>query len=107
MPALVAMFQEMYDESGDAEAYGLARLFCKYKSVACLYMFCDVLHTLAKLQGSLQSQDLNLASVPGMAEGTIARLKELKEMPNTSTWFKDHASVFRPKTTWRAQYFDY
>ena len=94
LPALVATFQKMYDESGDAEAYGLARLFCKYKSVACLYMLCDVLHTLAKLQGSLQSQGLNLASVPGMVEGTIARLKELKEMPNTSTWFKDHASVF-------------
>ena len=94
MPALVAMFQEMYDESGDTMAYGLARLVCKYKSVAYLYMFCDVLHTLAKLQGSLQSQGLNLTSVPGMVEGTIARLKELKEMPNTSTWFKDHASVF-------------
>ena len=26
LPALVATFQEMYDESGDAEAYGLARL---------------------------------------------------------------------------------
>ena len=60
LPALVATFQEMYDESGDAEAYGLARLFCKYKSVACLDMLCDVLHTLAKLQGSLQSQSLNL-----------------------------------------------
>ena len=94
LPALVATFQEMYDESGDAEAYGLARLFCKYKSVACLYMLCDVLHTLAKLQGSLQSQSLNLACVPGLVEGAIARLKELKEMPNTSTWFKDHVSVF-------------
>jgi hypothetical protein len=94
LPALVATFQEMYDESGDAEAYGLGRLFCKYKSVACLYMLCDVLHTLAKLQGSLQSKGLNLACVPGMVESSIARLKELKEMPNTSTWFKDHVSVF-------------
>ena len=77
----------MYDENSDAEAYGLARLFCKYTSVACLYILCDVLHTLAKLQGSLQSQSLNLACVPGMVESTIARFKELKEMPNTSTWF--------------------
>ena len=59
-------------------------------------MLCDVLYTLAKLQklqGSLQSQGLNLARVPGMVESTIARL-ELKEMCNTSTWFKDHVSVF-------------
>ena len=55
LPALVATFQVVYDESDDAEAYGLARLFCKYESVACLYMLCDVLCTLAKLQGSLQS----------------------------------------------------
>ena len=26
--------------------------------------------------------------------GAIARLKELKEKPDTSTWFKDHISVF-------------
>ena len=94
LPALVATFQEIYDEKGNAEAYGLMRLFCKYKSVACLYMLCDILHTLAKLQGSLQSQSLNLACVPGMVEGAIARLKELKEKPDTSTWFKDHISVF-------------
>ena len=92
--SLPATFQEMYDESGDAEVYGLIRLFCKYKSVACLYMLCDVLHTLAKLQGSLQSQSLNLACVPGIVEGAIARLKEMKESLTLVHGLRSHFSVF-------------
>lgn len=94
LPSLVVTFQQIYNENGDAEAYGLARLLCTYKFVSCLYMLCDVLHTLAKLQGSLQAKNLNLASVPVMVESTTARLRELKDKPTTSTWFKDHATVF-------------
>ena len=95
LPALIRTFDEIYEENGDAEAYGLAKLLRKYKFVACLYMLCDVLHTLAKLQGSLQAKQLNLATVPVMVENTISRLKELKEDPKTSTWFKDHTDVFK------------
>ena len=39
-------------------------LMCTYKFVACLYMLYDVVHTVAKLQGSLQSKVLDLATVP-------------------------------------------
>ena len=94
LPSLVVTFQEIYNENGDAEAYGLARLLCKYKFVSCLYMLCDVLHILAGLQGSLQAKKFNLGLVPGMVESTIARLQEIKDKPTTSTWFKDHTTVF-------------
>ena len=94
MPSLVVTFQEIYNENGDAEAYGLARLLCKYKFVSCLFMLCDVLHILAGLQGSLQAKNLNMGLVPGMVESTIARLQEIKDTPTTSTWFKDHTTVF-------------
>ena len=57
-------------------------------------MLCDILHTVAKLHGSLQSKELNLATVPVMVSGTIKRFQELKEHPATSTWFKDHLKVF-------------
>ena len=56
LPALVRTFEEIYEESRDAEAYGLSKLLCTYKFVACLYMLCDVLHTVAKLQASLQTK---------------------------------------------------
>ena len=85
LPALVTTFEKIYENSGDAEAYGLSKLLCTYKFVASLYMLCDILHAVAKLHGSLQSKELNLATVPVMVSGTIKRLQELKEHPATST----------------------
>lgn len=99
MPALVATFEEIYEESGDAEAFGISKILCTYKFVASLYMLCDVLHTVAKLQGSLQSKELDLAIVPVMVDSTVARLVELKESPLSSTWFKDHTAVFTDESS--------
>ena len=91
LPALVNTFEEIYNDSGDAEAHGIATLLTKYKTVACIYMLSDVLHTVAKLQGSLQSESIDLARV----ESTTKRLKEIKEDVSSSTsWFKDHLMVF-------------
>ena len=41
LPALVSTFNNIYEESGDAEAFGVTQLLCTYKFVACLYMLCD------------------------------------------------------------------
>ena len=94
LPSLVSTFEEIYEETGDAEAHGIASLLTKYNTVACIYMLSDVLHTVAKLQGSLQGKEVDLASVPLMVESTTQRLKELKENTDSSTWFKDHYAVF-------------
>ena len=32
--------------------------------------------------------------VPAMVQTTVGRLKELKDYPSNSTWFKDHLKVF-------------
>ena len=98
LPALVNTFEEIYNDTGDAEAHGIATLLTKYNTVACIYMLSDVLHTVAKLQGSLQGKDIDLASVPVKLESTTKRLKELKESPKSSTWFKDHCLVFSDPT---------
>ena len=37
--ALVNTFEEIYEETGDAEAHGIASLLTKYNTVACIYMF--------------------------------------------------------------------
>ena len=47
------------------------------------------------LQAGLQSKRIDLATVPVMAESTVSRLRELKESPSSSTWFKGHLGVFR------------
>ena len=94
LPALVTTFEEIYNDTGDAQAHGIATPLVKYNTVASIYMISDVLHTVAKLQGSLQSKDIDLASVLVMVESTTHRLKELKDDPNSSTWFKDHCAVY-------------
>ena len=91
---MVSTFEEIYDEAGVAEAHGIAILLTKYKTVACIYMLCDVLHNVAALHASLQAKDIDLASLPAMVESTTKRLMELKENVNTCTWFKNHSSVF-------------
>ena len=98
LPALVNTFEEIYNDTGDAEAHGIATLLTKYNTVACIYMLSDVLHTVAKLQGSLQGKDIDLASVPVMVDCTTKRLKELKESLKSSAWFKDHCLVFSDPT---------
>ena len=85
LPTLVTTFEEIYNEMGDAEAHRIATLLTKYNTVAYIYMLSDVLHTVSKLQGSLQGKEVDLA----MVESTLDRLKELKEDTNTTTWFKD------------------
>lgn len=69
-------------------------LLPKYKTVSCIYMLSDVLHTVAKLQGSMQGKEIDLAGVPAMVDCTIKRLMEMKENVDTTTWFKDHSLVF-------------
>ena len=93
LPALVSTFEEIYAETGDAESHGIATLLMKYKTVACIYMLSDVLHIVAKLQGSLQAKDIDLASVPSMVGSTTKRLLELKDV-TSSTWFQEHSLVF-------------
>ena len=94
LPALMNTFEEIYNDTGDAEAHWIATLLTRYNTVACIYILSDVLHTVAKLQGSLQGKEIDLASVPGMVESTIKQLKQLKENSKSSTWFKDHCFVF-------------
>ena len=58
-------------------------------------MLSDVLQIVAKLQGGKEVDSVpDKASVPGMIESTLDRLKELKKDTNTTTWFKDHSDVF-------------
>ncbi len=69
-------------------------MLLRYCEANVQYMLCDVLHNIAKLQGSLQAKELDLATAPVLVKGTLARLTELKEHPGSSTWFKDHTVVF-------------
>ena len=94
LPALVTIFEEIYNGTGSAKAHGIATLLTKYNTVACISMLSDTLYTVAKLQGSLQGKEVDLASVPGMVEKHTGSPKGTQEDTNTTTWFKDHIAVF-------------
>ena len=60
LPALVSTLEEIYDETGDAEAHGIATLLTEYKTVACIYMLSDVLHTLPNFKDVCRARRLTL-----------------------------------------------
>ena len=91
-PSAVNFSSNFRAESCDTETYDLSVLFCTYTFVACLYILCDVLRTV-KLQSTLQTKDLDLSIVPVMVQTVVGRLKELKNYPSNSSWFKDHLKV--------------
>lgn len=74
---MVSTFEAIYDETGDAEAHGIATQLAKYRTVACYQMY--YIPYVAKLQGSMQGKEIDLATVPAMVDSTTKRLKELKE----------------------------
>ncbi|KAI6651120.1 hypothetical protein LOD99_5471 [Oopsacas minuta] len=50
-------------------------------------MLSNVPHIIAKLQGSLQAKDIDLASVSSMVVSTTKRLLELKEDGRNTSWY--------------------
>ena len=49
LPALIITLHKLYDDSGDAEAYGLALALSSYSGVANINLLSVVLDLLAKL----------------------------------------------------------
>ena len=49
LPALIITVHKLYDDSGDAEAYGLALTLSSYSGVAPINLLSVVLDLLAKL----------------------------------------------------------
>ena len=72
-------FEDIYKDKYDAEAHGIATLLTKYRTVACINKLSDVIHTVNKLQGSLQGKEIDLVIVPEMVESTAKRLGKLKK----------------------------
>ena len=49
LPAPIITLNKLYEESGDAEAYGLALVLSSYSGVATIVLLSTVLDLLAKL----------------------------------------------------------
>ena len=79
LPALIITLHKLYDDSGDAEAYGLALALSSYSGVATINLLSVVLDLLAKLNCFMQRKATDLSKLPIILKSIVSELKHLKD----------------------------
>ena len=79
LPALICTLNHFYNDSGDAEAYGIAVALSSYSGVATIVFLSIVLDLLAKLNCSLQKKDTEFSRLPVILESILSELKHMKD----------------------------
>ena len=79
LPALIITLQSIYDECGDAEAYGLALALRSYSGVATIVLLSAVLELLAQLNCFMQRKTTDFSRLPIVLDGILVELKHLKD----------------------------
>ena len=77
----------IYEESGDAEAHGLALLLKKLETVAAIYMLSEVLGSIARLCKGLRTKGLDLVHVPIAVSATLQELHVIQASPTDAVWY--------------------
>ena len=79
LPALIITLQQLYETSGDAEAYGIGALLATYTGVASIVFLSEVLDILARMNVSMQRKLLDLSRLPVLLKITTDQLEHLKD----------------------------
>ena len=79
LPALIVTLQQLYESSGDAEAYGLVSILRSITGVACIYLLSEVLSLLARLNLFMQRKTSDFSKLPMMLSSIVHQLMSLKE----------------------------
>ena len=79
LPALIVTLQQLYETSGDAEAYGIGALLVTYTGVASIVFLSEVLDILARINVSMQRKLLDLSRLPVLLKITTDQLEHLKD----------------------------
>ncbi len=79
LPALIITLHELYNESGDAEAYGLAAVIGSYSGVATIVLLSVVLDLLAKLNCFMQRKATDFSKLPIVLQSITEEIKHLKD----------------------------
>ena len=78
LPALIITLHNLYECSGDAEAYGLAIVLSSFTGVATIFLLRSVLDLLAKLNCYVQRKSADFSKLPIILESIVSEIKELK-----------------------------
>ena len=83
LPALITL-QQLYQSSGNAEAYGLSTLLATYTAVASVVFLSKVLDILARMNVTMQRKNADFSKLPVLLKVTTDQLEHLKE--ENSEW---------------------
>ena len=84
LPALIITLQQLYETSGDAEAYGLSNLLATYTGVASVVFLSKSLDILARANASMQTELVDFSKFPIFLKVMTDQLEHMKE--ETSEW---------------------
>ncbi len=80
LPALIITLHQLYEESGDAEAYGLALILTSYPGVATIILLSALLDLLAKLNNCfMQRKAADFSKLPIILRSIVDEIKHLKD----------------------------
>ena len=68
--------ESIYEEDGDTEAFGLAKLVKSYNFITAVSMPCDALDPVAALCTALQAKSLDLAELNILVGHVLPTLKQ-------------------------------
>ena len=84
LPALIITLQQLYETSGDAEAYGLSNILATYTGVASVVFLSEILDILARANASMQTKSADFSKFPIFLKVMTDQLEHMKE--ETSEW---------------------
>lgn len=79
LPALITTLQQLYETSGDAEAFGLSALLASFVGVASIFLLSEVLDILPRMNATLQRKSADFSKLNVLLQFTLDELKSLKE----------------------------
>ena len=72
------MLQQLYKNSGDAEAFGLSQLPCSFTGIASIILLSKVLDILARMNCAMQTKVADFSKLPLPLNATNDQLKHMK-----------------------------
>ena len=75
LASLIINLDNLYEESGDAEAYGLSLVLSSFSGIASVFLLSAALDLLAKLNCFMQKKAADFSRLPIILEGIISEFK--------------------------------
>ncbi len=75
-PDLIITLQQLYEASGDAEAYGLSAVLASFTGIASVVFLCEVLDVLARMNAIMQRKHADFSKLPVILKATTDQLVE-------------------------------